>query len=129
MVGLRNFIVELLQLRGRAILQPWIFPLYCKALEPAEQKWHSAAAMGEDETNIREFCRHSAIHQARDRSSRIGGVFNRRHRNSRNKSRAAFWLRGMHVNNGLPAIQLLVNGFECLIAEVFVVKAGHQTDT
>src|SRR5439155_13233178 len=99
MVGLRDLVVELLQLRGRAVLQPCVFSLNCQSFEPAEQKRHSAAAMGEDETDIRKFCRRSAIHQARDGSGRIGGVFNSRHGNPRNKPGAAFWLRGMHVNN------------------------------
>ena len=35
----------------------------------------------------------------------------------------------MDVNNGLPAIQFFVYGFESFIAQVFVLEARHQTNT
>ena len=33
----------------------------------------------------------------------------------------------MHVNNRLPAVEFLIYRLKCFVAEVFVVKARHQT--
>src|SRR2546422_1676494 len=129
MVGLRNFVVELLQLRGRAVLKPWIFSLCGKALEPAEQEWHGAAAMREDEADVGKLPGGSAIQEAGDRPRRVRGVFDGGHGNAGNKSGATSRLRGMNVNNGPPSIQFLIYGCESRIAKVLIVKTRHQSDT
>src|SRR2546427_5347956 len=103
MVGLRNFVVELLQLRGRAVLQPWIFSLCRKTLESAEQEWHGAAAVREDETDVGKLRGGSAMQNAGDRLRRVRGAFDGGPGNRRNKSGATSGLRWMHLNNSPPS--------------------------
>src|SRR5207237_9830913 len=117
------------QLQGGAILQIWIFSLDGQTLESTEEKGHGAPAVGEDPTNTWKPGGSPAENQAGDRTRRVGGVLNRRHGNSGNKSHTAFRLSGMHVNNRLSAVQFFVYGCEGFIAEVFVFEARHQTNT
>src|SRR2546426_6866306 len=121
MVGLRNFVVELLQLRGRAVLQPWIFSLCGKALEPAEQEWHGAAAMREDEADVGKLCGGSAIQKAGDRPRRGRGAFDGGHGKTGNKTGATSRVRGMKVKNSPPSIQFLIYGCGRRDAQVLIV--------
>src|SRR5439155_3525431 len=105
-----------------------IFSLDGEAFESAEQEWQRSATVREDPSNIRKFCGGAAKHHAGDRARRVGGVLNGGYGNARDEACAAFGLRGMYVNNRLPAIEFFVYRLKGFVAEVFVVKARHQTN-